>query len=94
MWPDASSGFEADPLSPAGTEQRMWWLTAAATGRGRQSLLGQMVLLAIFAAVAALAAAVSGGQSPAFTAVSAVVAVAAAYGAIRAWRAWRAADSW
>ena len=94
MWPDAGSGFEADPFSPAGTAARMWSLTAAPGGRGRQALLGQMVLLAIFAATGALGAAASRGQNLTFTAISAVVAAAAAFGAFRSWRAWRAADRW
>jgi len=26
MWPAKGSGFEADPFSPAGTQQRQWWM--------------------------------------------------------------------
>jgi hypothetical protein len=26
MWPEKGSGFDPDPLSPAGAAQREWWL--------------------------------------------------------------------
>jgi hypothetical protein len=31
MWPSASSGFEADPFSPAGQMQGVWRLTGGGT---------------------------------------------------------------
>lgn len=36
MWPGAGSGFEADPMSPAGTAERMWQLTGR-VGGGRHA---------------------------------------------------------
>ena len=33
MWPEAGSGFEADPYSPAGTAQRGWWMISALSKR-------------------------------------------------------------
>jgi hypothetical protein len=36
MWPEAGSGFEADPLSPAGMSQQIW----RATGRRPRSRTG------------------------------------------------------
>ncbi|HEY8080995.1 MAG TPA: hypothetical protein VIE15_02815 [Acidimicrobiales bacterium] len=40
MWPEEGSGFEADPFSPAGTEQRRWLLLgqAANLGSNRRAL--------------------------------------------------------
>ncbi len=36
MWPDAGSGFEADPFSPAGMSQQIW----IATGKRPRSRVG------------------------------------------------------
>jgi hypothetical protein len=36
MWPEAGSGFEADPFSPAGMSQQLWH----ATGRRPRSRVG------------------------------------------------------
>jgi hypothetical protein len=48
MWPDADSGFEADPLSPAGLSQQVW----IATGRRPRSRTGRWVLRVVCVAIA------------------------------------------
>lgn len=40
MWPDEGSGFEADPLSPAGMSQQIW----RATGRRPRSRTGLWIV--------------------------------------------------
>jgi hypothetical protein len=50
MWPDAGSGFEADPFSPAGMSQQIW----RATGRRPKSRTG-LWIIRIIALVVALA---------------------------------------
>ena len=40
MWPEAGSGFEADPFSPAGMTQQIW----RATGRRPRSRTGRWVV--------------------------------------------------
>jgi hypothetical protein len=47
MWPEAGSGFEADPFSPAGTAQREWMLTQK-IGR---SFLGKVIACLILASI-------------------------------------------
>lgn len=67
MWPDAGSGFEADPFSPAGTAQRGWWLSQAllrrdvARSRPQQMMrragfvmVVLVVLVLVWSAIAAL----------------------------------------
>jgi hypothetical protein len=48
MWPDAGSGFEADPLSPAGLSQQIW----IATGRRPRSRTGRWVLRVVCVVIA------------------------------------------
>ncbi len=49
MWPDEGSGFEADPLSPAGLSQQIW----TATGRRPHSRTGRWVLRIVCVIIAA-----------------------------------------
>jgi hypothetical protein len=53
MWPDAGSGFEADPFSPAGTAQREWLLTQA-LGRSRYGKLVVWSILGLVGCVLAV----------------------------------------
>jgi hypothetical protein len=57
MWPDAGSGFEADPLSPAGMSQQIW----IATGKRPRSRGGRWALriVCVLIAVAFIAAQVA-----------------------------------
>jgi hypothetical protein len=54
MWPEPGSGFEADPLSPAGMSQQLWH----ATGRRPRSRVGRWALriVCIMIALAFIAA--------------------------------------
>jgi len=47
MWPEAGSGFEADPFSPAGTTQRQWMMTQRMEGRRWGRLLAWFLVAAI-----------------------------------------------
>jgi hypothetical protein len=49
MWPDAGSGFEADPFSPAGLSQQVWRVT----GRRPRSRTGRWVLRIVCVVIAA-----------------------------------------
>jgi hypothetical protein len=57
MWPDAGSGFEADPFSPAGMSQQIW----RATGRRPRSRTGLWIvrIVCVLIAVAFIAAQVA-----------------------------------
>ena len=63
MWPDANSGFEADPFSPAGTAERFWAVFSRkrAPITGRQEWAVRLMALAIlgFAVVGAVVFALS-----------------------------------
>lgn len=50
MWPEAGSGFEADPFSPAGMSQQIW----RATGRRPRTRTGRW-LVGIVCVIIALA---------------------------------------
>jgi hypothetical protein len=54
MWPEAGSGFEADPFSPAGMSQQIW----RATGRRPRSRAGLWTvrIVCVVIAVAFIAA--------------------------------------
>jgi len=49
MWPSSGSGFEADPLSPAGTAQREWAMSQR-LGRSRFGRLAVWIILAVIIA--------------------------------------------
>ena len=57
MWPEAGSGFEADPLSPAGMTQQIW----RATGRRPRTRAGRWIvgIVCVFIALAFIAAQVA-----------------------------------
>ena len=48
MWPEPGSGFEADPLSPAGMSQQIW----RATGRRPRSRSGQWIVRIVCVVIA------------------------------------------
>jgi hypothetical protein len=48
MWPDAGSGFEANPFSPAGMSQQIW----IATGKRPRSRAGVWIVRAVCVIVA------------------------------------------
>ncbi len=53
MWPDAGSGFEADPFSPAGSLQReAMFLRGLSGGGGRVGRAALWVVLGVVAVVA------------------------------------------
>jgi hypothetical protein len=54
MWPEEGSGFEADPLSPAGMSQQIW----RATSRRPRSRVGLWIvrILCVVIALAFIAA--------------------------------------
>jgi hypothetical protein len=49
MWPEAGSGFEADPFSPAGMSQQIW----RATGRRPHSRAGLWMVRIVCVVIAA-----------------------------------------
>ena len=59
MWPEAGSGFEADPFSPAGQAQAMWrFLDGIRSQRGRGGpfrLLSWVIVILVFVPVTAAA---------------------------------------
>jgi hypothetical protein len=57
MWPDDSSGFEADPFSPAGLSQQVW----TATRRRPRTRVGRLIvgILCVLIALAFIAAQVA-----------------------------------
>jgi hypothetical protein len=59
MWPGADSGFEADPLSPAGSAQRTWafWQHLGRRRAGKVAvwvILGLIILLPVVSILAAV----------------------------------------
>jgi hypothetical protein len=58
MWPDAGSGFEADPFSPAGLSQQIW---RATSGRRPHSRTGRWIvrIVCVIIALAFIAAQVA-----------------------------------
>ena len=53
MWPEAGSGFEADPFSPAGFAQQQWIVMSHAGG-GRFTRI-MMAIVAVVLAISLLA---------------------------------------
>ena len=53
MWPEAGSGFEADPFSPAGFAQQQWTVMSHAGG-GRFTRI-MMAIVAVVLAISLLA---------------------------------------
>ena len=48
MWPDAGSGFEADPFSPAGLAQQQWTVMSHAGG-GRFTRIMMAIIVVVLA---------------------------------------------